>query len=136
MSLWQNSALMDEARQAIEQPQRPGDAAEAVPPIEWPSAFVPYTLQRYTSGLTTSADVAERQDAEERQADATSQRSSLAGLTLRTAGEDMYAALTGIPADLYERRGRVGLEIFTREDRLRGLGLWLIVLSLLALLVL
>jgi hypothetical protein len=120
---------------AVDKRAPPPPPVPAAPALEWPSALVPHGLSRY-SGLTAATDVAEKQAAANRKADARAQRSSMAGLTLRVALEDMRAALVGIPADLYERRGRLSLRKLLRGDRLRGAGLLLVVVALLALLLL
>jgi hypothetical protein len=119
--LWQNSSLI------------PAEDPAWSP--DWPSTLVPHSLRRY-SGMTAATDVAALQAGHDRKADARAARSSLAGMTLRTAWEDMHEALVGIPADLYGSPGPVSLrDLFLKGDRVRGLGLWMAVLASLALLV-
>ena len=84
------------------------------------------------AGLTTAQEVAAREAAQNRQAEARRTRSSLAGLTLRTAWEDVKEAVVGIPGDLYGASGPLSLwELTVKRDRLRGLGLLLIALAIL-----
>lgn len=76
------------------------------------------------NNLATSEDVAKLQDQLNKLAEEKHKRSTWKGLTLRIAVQDMWEALTGIPADIYQNSGRVSLkELITRDDRLRGLGL-------------
>jgi len=57
------------------------------------------------------------------------------GLTLRMAVSDMAEALTGIPADIYKNNGNVSVkEIFTKNNRLRGLGLLFVLISVVSIL--
>ena len=87
------------------------------------------------AGLTTSAELTRRQLAINRAKAATAHRSSLAGLTLRVAMQDMREAVLGIPRDVARARNhRVSLGyIFLKNDRLRGIGLVLLLGSVLAL---
>ena len=76
------------------------------------------------NNLATSEDVAKLQDQLNKLAEEKYKRSTWKGLTFRIAVQDMFEALTGIPADIYQNSGRVSLkELLTRDDRLRGLGL-------------
>lgn len=83
------------------------------------------------NNLATPADVAKLQNqanklAEERYKDATWK-----GLTLRNAVRDMWEAISGIPADIYQNNGRIGLKkLLTKDNRLRGLGLLFILFSI------
>lgn len=82
------------------------------------------------AGLTSARDIARRQETANRAFDAAARRSSLRGLTLRTALEDMREVIVSVPAEL---RGDGPISLSTallRSDRLRGLGLWLIVFAL------
>lgn len=98
--------------------------------LEWPSALISYTQPRY-SGLTSAADVASRQDLANRQADAALRRSSMEGLTLRTALQDAREALVGVPADVYA--GASLADALLKNDRLRGLGVLAVAVGLLTL---
>lgn len=85
------------------------------------------------AGLTSAEDMAARQARADRDFAAKAHRSSLAGLTLRTALQDMREVLVGIPHDVYSSPGSVSLwDLVTRNDRLRGLGLLVLTGALLA----
>lgn len=63
-------------------------------------------------------------------------QSSLAGLTYQSAVQDAHEALTGITADLLGTTSRKSVkDMVTHNDRLRGLGILLIVLALVGLVV-
>lgn len=63
-------------------------------------------------------------------------RSSLASLTYETAIEEAHEALVGLAADLAGNTPRKSLrDMFTHGDRLRGLGLLLIMVAFVGLLV-
>ena len=86
------------------------------------------------AGLTTSEEIATRQARANERYDARIQRSSLAGLTLRTAWADMKEILVGFPEDLAAARTSKSLwDLLGKNDRLRGLGLVLIVFAVLRL---
>ncbi len=109
---WTNSSLAPV-------PQRPGETT-AFPTV---------------AGLTSAEDIAARQARADRAYAAKAQRSSLAGLTLRTAMQDIREVLLGIPKDVYSAGGRRELSLWdlvTRNDRLRGLGLLALTGALLA----
>lgn len=74
------------------------------------------------AGLTSAERLAARQAAAEAATDASARRSSLAGLTLRTAWEDAREVLVGVPADLLNGPDASLAAVFGRADRLRGLG--------------
>ena len=82
------------------------------------------------AGLTSAVDVARRQSAAAALADAALARSSMRGLTLRVALQDAREALVGIPADLFGGE-RDLLRVLTRNDRLRGIGVLALALSVL-----
>ena len=89
------------------------------------------------AGLTSAEQIASRQEQAEAVFEARTARSSLGGLTLRVALQDMREALVGVPADLFSSHGPLNAwDIFTRRDRLRGLGLWILILVVLAVAVL
>ena len=83
------------------------------------------------NNLATPADVAKLQNqanklAEERYKDVTWR-----GLTLRNAVRDMYEAISGIPADIYQNNMPVSVkQLFTKDNRLRGLGLLFILFAM------
>lgn len=115
--MWENSSLS---------PPLPSVSPSTT--IEWPSAFVPHELQRY-SGLTSSADIMSLQAAADAEASARAKRSSLAGMTPRILAEDMREALVGIPLDVWNGSSSL-YDVLVRRDRLRGLGLLVCLLSL------
>lgn len=88
------------------------------------------------AGLTTSAELTRRQLELNRARAAAAHRSSLEGLTLRVAMQDIREAALGIPRDIARATGPVplGTLLFTR-DRLRGLGLLCLVLAIVGLVV-
>lgn len=97
----------------------------------------PSALAPQYAGLTSAEDLAARQDGANREAEARARRSSMAGLTLRTALEDVREAVVGVPADVYGQSGPLSLAaLLAKNDRLRGLGLLLLLLALLSLAVL
>jgi hypothetical protein len=111
--------------------------AKPAPPAPEParpprSAPVP---GEYLYALTSAEDLAARQRAADAAAADAARRSGLAGLTLRTAWEDLREFLVGVPADLTAATGRrVPLgELLCRNDRLRGLGVALVLAALLGL---
>ena len=84
------------------------------------------------AGLTSAQELAARQAEANRQAEEAAARSSMAGLTLRTAMEDVREAVVGLPADLFGQSGAVSLgDVLGKNDRLRGLGI-LVLLGALA----
>lgn len=83
--------------------------------------------------LIPSSDLLQMQEAERRRENARVLRSSVWGLSWETAVEDARDAVTGIVGDLYgttksERRSL--RSVLGESDRLRGLGIVLIVLAL------
>ena len=59
------------------------------------------------------------------------QQSTVRGMTLRNSVQDMREAITGIFSDLYKNNMNVSVgELFTKDNRLRGLGLLLVLASL------
>ena len=105
------------------------DSATVVPPAR--TRRSPVVVSLY-AGLTTAKQVAARQALQNRRIDARRTRSSLAGLTLRTAWEDIREVAVGIPADLYGASGPLSLwDLAVKRDRLRGLGLLLIAVAVL-----
>lgn len=94
----------------------------------------PQMEQYLYAGLTTPQEVASRQEQMNAEEDRRVARSSLEGLTLRTALEDVREVITGIPADLFGNSAEpLPLrDVLTKNDRLRGLGLLLLAVALLA----
>ena len=75
----------------------------------------------------------DRASAQDAQGEERAKRSSLAGITLRTAWEDLADVVVGIPSDLFGASGALPLaDLLTKNDRLRGLGLLMLVLAFLA----
>lgn len=88
------------------------------------------------AGLTTSAELTRRQLAVNRAKAAAAHRSSLEGLTLRVAMQDIRDAVLGIPKDIARAAGGANevvslSDVFMKRDRLRGVGLVLVVCSVL-----
>lgn len=91
------------------------------------------------AGLTSAQELARRQAAADREFADRARRSSLAGLTIRTALEDVREVLVGVPADLFGASSSEGdggalplAHLLAKNDRLRGLGLLCLAASLLA----
>jgi len=85
------------------------------------------------AGLTSAQELVDRQAASDAAKAAAARRSSLAGLTLRTAWEDVTDVVVGIPSDLFGASGPLSLrDLLAKNDRLRGLGLLVLLLALLA----
>lgn len=81
------------------------------------------------SGLTSAEEIMARQRDSDSKMDASVRRSSMAGLTLRVAMQDVREVLVGIPHDLYE--GDASFPgVLVKNDRLRGLGVLLLALCL------
>lgn len=124
--LWPRPAVIDEPI---------ADTAPVPTTMEWPMPLISYTQPRY-SGLTSAVDIARRQAEADRVADAAARRSSMEGLTLRTALEDAREVLFGMPADLWGGDAVALSDLLLKRDRLRGLGVLLVALALVALAVL
>lgn len=87
------------------------------------------------NNLATPENVKKLQDQVNVLAEKMYKESTWRGLTLRLAVSDMSEALTGIPADIYKNNGNVGVkEIFTKNNRLRGLGLLFVLVSVVSIL--
>lgn len=97
----------------------------------------PLTLAASTSdatprfaGLTSAEDIANRQRRANLRIALAARRSSLAGLTLRVALDDVKEVLVGVPRDLFESRQPASLSsLFLKNDRLRGTGLLLLLFA-------
>lgn len=86
--------------------------------------------------LQSTKGIAERQAAENARAEAAARRSGLEGLTIRVALEDVREVLWGIPHDLIHSPRASLSDLFLKNDRLRGLGLVLILLATLSFVIL
>jgi len=87
------------------------------------------------NNLATPENVKKLQDQVNVLAEKKYKESTWRGLTLRMAVSDMAEALTGIPADIYKNNGNVSVkEIFTKNNRLRGLGLLFVLISVVSIL--
>ncbi|AGE56203.1 hypothetical protein PBCVNEJV1_160L [Paramecium bursaria Chlorella virus NE-JV-1] len=83
------------------------------------------------NNLATAKDVATLQDKVNKNAQKMYEQSTVRGLTLRNGIQDMYSAIVGIWADLYKNNMNVSMkELFTKDNRLRGLGLIFVLVSL------
>lgn len=134
--VWKNSALVNPAAPSVPAGQSIALTSAAELPSDWPSGFVSYTQPRY-AGLTSAVDIARRQKAADEARAVRAKRSSLQGLTLRTALEDIREVLVGLPRDLYASAGGPEsltlVDLLAKNDRLRGLGLLAAVLASIAL---
>jgi hypothetical protein len=83
------------------------------------------------NNLATPRDVKKLQDQANKLAEQRYKESTWKGLTLRLAVSDMAEAITGIPNDIYKNNGKVSArELFTKNNRIRGLGLIFILISI------
>jgi hypothetical protein len=83
------------------------------------------------NNLTTAKDIATLQNKVNKDAEMMYQQSTVRGMTLRNSVQDMREAITGIFSDLYKNNMNVSVgELFTKDNRLRGLGLLLVLASL------
>jgi len=87
------------------------------------------------NNLATPENVKQLQDQANKLAEKQYKDSTWRGLTLRLAVSDMSEAITGIFADLYKNNGNVSIrELFTKNNRLRGLGLLMVLISVISML--
>jgi len=91
----------------------------------------PGALPQY-AGLTSAQELAARQRQADADAEESSRRSGLGGLTIRTALQDLREVVVGVPADLLEDREVPLADLLARNDRLRGLGLLLLLAAVLS----
>jgi len=117
----------------------PGTPAGNDPYIDWPYLPVPKGFTNIGSlelnNLATPENVKKLQDEVDKLVEKRYKESTWRGLTLRMAVSDMAEALTGIPADIYKNNGNVSVkEIFTKNNRLRGLGLLFVLISVVSIL--
>jgi hypothetical protein len=117
----------------------PGTPAGNDPYIDWPYLPVPKGFTNIGSlelnNLANPVDVKKLQDQVNVLAEKKYKESTWRGLTLRMAVSDMAEALTGIPADIYKNNGNVSAkELFTKNNRMRGLGLLFVIISVVSIL--
>jgi hypothetical protein len=117
----------------------PGTPAGNDPFLDMPYMPVPKGFTNVGSlelnNLATPENVKKLQDQLNVLAEKKYKESTWRGLTLRMAVSDMAEALTGIPADIYKNNGNVSVkEIFTTNNRLRGLGLLFVLISVVSIL--
>lgn len=117
----------------------PGTPAGNDPFLDMPYVPVPKAFTNVGSlelnNLATPANVKKLQDQANELAKKRYKESSWRGLTLRLAVSDMSEAITGIPADIYKNNGKVGVkELFTKNNRMRGLGLLFVLISVVSIL--
>lgn len=87
------------------------------------------------NNLSTPENVKKLQDQVNKLAEKRYMESTWRGLTLRMAVSDMSEAITGIPSDIYKNNGKVSAkELFTKNNRMRGLGLLFILISVVSIL--
>jgi hypothetical protein len=117
----------------------PGTPAGNDPYIDWPYLPVPKGFTNIGSlelnNLANPVDVKKLQDQVNVLAEKRYKESTWKGLTLRLAVSDMAEAITGIPSDIYKNNGKVSAkELFTKNNRMRGLGLLFILISVVSIL--
>lgn len=117
----------------------PGTPAGNDPFLDMPYMPVPKGFTNVGSlelnNLATPENVKTLQDQVNQLAEKRYKESTWRGLTLRLAVSDMSEALTGIPADIYKNNGKVGVkELFMKNNRMRGLGLLFILISIVSIL--
>jgi len=105
--------------------------------LEMPYVPVPKAIDNVGSfelnNLATAKDIATLQKKVNDNAKKMYEQATVRGLTLRNGVQDMYEALTGIPADLYKNDMNVSVKtLLTKNNRLRGLGLLFILFALAA----
>lgn len=93
----------------------------------------PSTKRPRYAGLTTAVDIATRQRLANAIHERKMNRSSMRGLTLRTAFQDIREVLVGIPHDYHGRKSMALSTLLFKNDRLRGIGLLAIIIGILAL---
>ncbi len=88
------------------------------------------------NSLATSADVIKLQDEANTRAETAFKGASWKTLTIRTALQDAKTALFGIVSDLHGNTKAVSLrDMVTRDNRMRGIGVILVVVSFVWLLI-
>lgn len=117
----------------------PGTPAGNDPFLDMPYMPVPKGFTNVGSlelnNLATPANVKKLQDQVNALAEKRYKESTWKGLTLRLAVSDMSEAITGIISDIYKNNGNVGAkELFTKNNRMRGLGLLFVLISVVSIL--
>jgi hypothetical protein len=104
--------------------------------LDMPYVPVPKSIENVGSfqlnNLATAKDIKTLQDKVNKNFEKQYQQSTVAGLTLRNGVQDTYDAVVGLWGDLYNNNHQsVSLtKLFTSGNRLRGLGLLFILISL------
>ena len=117
----------------------PGTPEGNDPYLDFPYLPVPKGFTNVGSlelnNLATPANVKKLQDQVNALAEKRYKESTWKGLTLRLAVLDMSEAITGIVSDIYKNNGNVGAkELFTKNNRMRGLGLLFVLISVVSIL--
>jgi hypothetical protein len=117
----------------------PGTPAGNDPYLDWPYVPVPKGLSNVgnldLNNLATPENVKKLQDQMNKLAEKKYKDSTWRGLTLRLAVTDMSEAITGILSDIYKNKGKVSVkELFTKDNRMRGLGLLFVLISVVSIL--
>jgi hypothetical protein len=117
----------------------PGTPAGNDPFLDMPYMPVPKGFTNVGSlelnNLATPENVKKLQDQVNQLAEKRYKESTWRGLTLRLAVTDMSEAITGIISDIYRNKGQVGAkELFTKDNRMRGLGLLFVLISVVSIL--
>jgi hypothetical protein len=87
------------------------------------------------NNLATPENVKKLQDQVNALAEKRYKESTWQKLSLRLAVTDMSEAITGILSDIYKNNGNVGVkELFTKNNRMRGLGLLFVLISIVSIL--
>jgi hypothetical protein len=126
---------LEQAMAPMTPPGTPGND----PYIDWPYLPIPKGFTNIGSlelnNLSTPENVKKLQDQVNLLAEKRYKESTWRGLTLRMAVSDMAEAITGIPSDIYKNNGNVSAkELFTKNNRLRGLGLLFVLISVVSIL--
>ena len=117
----------------------PGTPAGNDPFLDMPYMPVPKGFTNVGSfelnNLATPENVKKLQDQVNALAEKRYKESTWKGLTLRLAVSDMSEAITGIFSDIYKNNGNVSAkELFTKNNRMRGLGLLFVLISVVSIL--
>ena len=117
----------------------PGTPAGNDPYLDWPYVPVPKGFSNVgnleLNNLATPENVKKLQDQMNKLAEKKYKDSTWRGLTLRLAVTDMSEAITGILSDIYRNKGKVSVkELFTKDNRMRGLGLLFVLISVVSIL--
>lgn len=102
--------------------------------LDLPYVPVPKAIENVAglelNNLATAKDIATLQDKANKNAEEQYRQSTVRGLTLRNGVQDMREALTGIWSDLYKNNMEANVNIFTKNNRLRGLGLMFVLVAI------